>query len=178
MCTVVAYRRASETTGKLILPSSSLHLKFLQYTHPIKTPLSTPKKKYANTIHPHTINSALIRRVQAVVHVKREDSDDDAAENVLGASNDEASDEDEIASSNQRRSSRRSRKIIKDDEENVEQDYLAADGNPVRDLRHRINYREEDEDEDDVDELMMGAEVHKNWLGYLCLSDIYTILGC
>jgi hypothetical protein len=275
MCTVVAYRRTPETTGKLMVPSSSLHLMFLQYTHHINATLFTPKQKYANTIHPHTINSApsslatkgatissptqppsyksaaplstsdtgscsdassplpdktgqmnqrmplkrrrdtplvnssegapqtpigiqhlnpssskrknkgnnlnitasssqrqdpqnavshttLIRRVQAVVHVKREESDDDSAEDVSGAVKDEASDEDEIASANQRRSSGRNRKIIKD-EGNVKQNYLAVDGNPEsRHLRHRngiINYREEDDEEDDEDELMMGAEV-------------------
>jgi hypothetical protein len=106
-------------------------------------------------------HTTLIRRVQAVVHIKQE-SDDDSVGDVSGVAKDEAFDEDEIASSNQRRSSRRSRKIVKDDEENVEQNYLAADGSPLRNLRHRngiINYREDDEDEDDVDELMMGAEV-------------------
>lgn len=116
-------------------------------------------------------HTTLIRRVQAVVRIKREESDDDFIEEVSGAAKDEAaSDEDQIPSSNQRRSSRRSRKIIKDDEENVDQNYLAADGNPVWDLRHRngtINYREEDEDDDDVDELMMGAEVNKPGSVYL-----------
>ncbi|KAF8807132.1 hypothetical protein BYT27DRAFT_7189218 [Phlegmacium glaucopus] len=115
---------------------------------------------------PAASRTTLIRRVQAVIHVKREESDDDSAEDVSAATNfakDEASDEDESVSANQRRSSRRSRRIVKDDEEDVEQNYLAADGNPVREsrhLRHRnaINYREEADDEDDEDELMMGAE--------------------
>ena len=108
-------------------------------------------------------HTTLIRRVQAVVHIKREESDDDVAEDVSGVAKDEASDEEEISSENQRRSVRRRRKIIKDDEENVEQNYLGEDGWESRHLRHRngtINYREEDEDDDDVDELLMGAEVH------------------
>lgn len=109
-------------------------------------------------------HTTLIRRVQAVVHIKREESDDDIAED---AAKDEASDEDEVSHAIQRRSSRRSIKnfIMEDDE------------NPVwesRNLRHRngiVNYREEDEDEDDVDELMIGAEVHITWIGYFCLTD-------
>ena len=107
---------------------------------------------------PHT---TLIRRVQAVVRIKREESDDDFAKDVSAAGKDEASDEDEVSSAIQRRPSRKSlEKFIVDDEEN-----------PVREsmsLRHRngtINYREEDEDEDDVDELMIGAEVHLTWIG-------------
>ena len=132
-------------------------------------------------------HTTLIRRVQAVVRIKREESDDDFIEEVSGAAKDEAaSDEDQIPSSNQRRSSRRSRKIIKDDEENVDQNYLAADGNPVWDLRHRngtINYREEDEDDDDVDELMMGAEVNKPgsvYISFFFLTHLYNfrVLRC
>jgi hypothetical protein len=113
-------------------------------------------------------HTTLIRRVQAVVHIKREESDDDFAKDVSADAKDEASDEEEVSRAIQRRSSRRSiRNFIVDDEEN-----------PVREsmyLRHRngiINYREEDEDEDDVDELMIGAEVHLTWIGYLFLSDI------
>lgn len=120
-------------------------------------------------------HTTLIRRVQAVVHIKREESDDDFAEDVSGAAKNEVADEDEISSENQRRSSRRSRNskiVMDDDDENVEQNYSAY----MRHLRHRngvINYREEDEDEDDVDELMMGAEVHITWLGYFaCLTSI------
>ena len=105
-------------------------------------------------------HTTLIRRVQAVVRIKREESDDASA-----AGKDEASDEDEDEDSraipSQRHPSRRSfEKFIVDDEEN-----------PVREsmnLRHRngiINYREEDEDEDDVDELMIGAEVQLIWIG-------------
>ena len=100
-------------------------------------------------------HTTLIRRVQAVVRIKREESDDDFAKDVSAAGKDEASDEDEVSRAIQRRPSRRSlENFIVDDEEN-----------PVREsmnLRHRngiINYREEDEDEDDVDELMIGAEV-------------------
>ena len=269
MCAIVAYRRTTEATGKVMLPSSSLDLKFLQYIHPIN---ATPKQKYANTIHPHVINSApsslttkgatissppeppsyksavlstsdtgscsdaspqpdkikqmnqsmplkrrravdlseeepqtpigvrhrnpssskrknkgnnpniatssssqrqeqnaashttLIRRVQAVVHIKREESEDDLAEDVSGAAKDEASDVDEVSRAIQRRSSRKIGNFIVDDEQNVES----------RHLRHRngtINYREEDEDEDDVDELMIGAEVHITWISYFsCLT--------
>ena len=121
---------------------------------------------------PVASHSALIRRVQAVVHVKREESDYDSAEDFSAAANivkDDAasSDGNEIAGTNKRRFSRRSRKIIEDDDYNMVQDYLAADANPIlesRHLRHRnaiANYREEDDedDDDDDDELMMGAEV-------------------
>ena len=105
-----------------------------------------------------TSHTTLIRRVQAVVHIKREESDDDFAENVSGAAKDEASDEDEISKAIQRGSSRRTGNYI--------------DDVPNRHLRHRkgiINYQEDDEDEDDVDELMMGAEVHITWLVYFLL---------
>ena len=119
-----------------------------------------------------TSHTTVIRRVQAVVNIKREESDDDFAEDVSGAAKDEASDENEIASKNQRRSSRwlELEKFIVDDKEIV-------DGRGSRYLRHRnatINYREEDEgeSEDDVDELMMGVEVHITWLGFFRLSDI------
>lgn len=115
---------------------------------------------------PAVSRTTLVRRVQAVVHVKREESDDDSAEDISGTTaivKDDASDEDEIVGVNQRRSSRRSRRVINDDDD-IEQHYLTADRNPVlesRHLRHRnaaVNYQEED-DEDDDDELMMGAEV-------------------
>ena len=115
-------------------------------------------------------NTTLVRRVQAVVHIKREDeSDDDFAEDVSGAAKDEAS-EGEISRAIQRRSSRRNGNFIVDDV-------------PDRNLRHRngiINYQEDDEDEDDddVDELMMGAEVHITWLFFIFyLSDFYTTSG-
>ena len=121
---------------------------------------------------PVASHSALIRRVQAVVHVKREESDYDSAEDFSATADivkDDAasSDGNEIVGTNKRRFSRRSRKIIEDDDYTMGQDYLAADANPIlesRHLRHRnavANYREEDEDEDDDDddELMMGAEV-------------------
>ena len=113
---------------------------------------------------PAASRTTLIRHVQAIVHVKREESDDDSE--GLPATTDltkgEASDEDEIVGTNQRRSSRKNRRIIQDDDD-VEQNYLAADGNPVwesRHLRHRnaiVNYQETDDEDDD--ELMMGAEV-------------------
>lgn len=117
-------------------------------------------------------HTTLIRRVQAVVHIKREESDDDYAVDVFGGS-----DEDEVSKAIQHRSSRRSIRNVVDDWDDELND-LSADGNPVRKsrhLRHRngiFNYREEDEDEDDVDELMIGAEVHMAWIGYFYLSDI------
>ena len=98
--------------------------------------------------------TTLIRRVQAVVHVKHEESDDDYV------AEDDAFDDEEVVGANQRRHYRRSRKIVKDDEEN----YSASDGNPVCEsghLKHRstvVSYQEDDEDEDE-DELTMGAEV-------------------
>ena len=149
----VQHRNSSPSKGKTkgndpnIAPSSSSHRQ-------------DPQNAISQT--------TLIRRVKAVVHVKREESDDGFGEDVSGAAKDDSSDEDEVSRAIQRRPSRRSnRNFIKDDEENVEQKYLAADDNQVRDsrhLRHRngiINYREEDEDEDDDDELMIGpgAEV-------------------
>ena len=119
-----------------------------------------------------TSHTTLIRRVKAVVHIKREESDDNFAEDVSGAAKDEASDEDEVSRAIQRCSSRRSIKNpIVDDEEDEELNCFASDANlnPVWHLRRRsdiINYREEDEDEDDVDELMIGAEVNITWIGY------------
>jgi hypothetical protein len=116
---------------------------------------------------PAASRTTLIRHVQAIVHVKREESDDDSE--GLPATTDlakgEAFDEDEIVvvGTNSRRSSRKNRRIIQDDDA-VEQNYLAVDGNHVwesRHLRHRnavVNYREEDDDDDD-DELLMVAEV-------------------
>lgn len=121
---------------------------------------NTPNMASASTLQrqePAASRTTLIRRVQAVVHVKREESDDDSV------AEDDAFDDEEFVVANQRRLSRRIRKIVKDDED-IEQNYLASDGNPVcesRHLRHRstvVNCQEDDNDEDE-DELIMGAEV-------------------
>lgn len=115
-------------------------------TNSINATASSPRQSYPQT--PAAPRTTLIRRVQAVIQVKQEESDD-------------ASDEDVIVGANQRRSSRKRRKIINDDD--FEQHCSAADGNPVlepRHLRHRnvVSYQEDNEQDDD-DELMMGAEV-------------------
>ena len=105
---------------------------------------------------PAASRTTLIRRVQAVVHVKREQSEDGFAEDP-SASNDpnyEASDTDELVGTNQRRSSRRNRKTINDSDD-IEQRNPVSDSRHLRHLNASVNYREEDDD----DELNLGAEV-------------------
>ena len=110
---------------------------------------------------PAASRTTLIRHAQAIAHVQREESDDDSE--GLPATTDlargEAFNEDEIVPTSQRRSSRKNRRIIQNGDD-VEQNYLGADGNPVSESRHLrprnavVNYREESDDES-----MMGAKV-------------------
>jgi len=124
-------------------------------------------------------STTVIRRVQAVVNVKREDSDDECPQNlghneVVLTKKKEGSIQVAFtpAASVERQALPRKRpprsKVINDEDEHEgsegrawgsgSDDLLSVEKVRLR-RRGQINYREDEEDEDDDDELMMGSQV-------------------
>ncbi|KAF8073774.1 hypothetical protein FPV67DRAFT_1666523 [Lyophyllum atratum] len=98
----------------------------------------------------HTSRSTVVRRVQAVIHVKREESDDESGSLEL---DDDVN--DEVTTTSLKRPARRKRKVVSDDEESISAD--EGDRAPIS-----SDYDDDDEDQgnldDEDDELMLGAE--------------------
>jgi hypothetical protein len=127
----------------------------------------------------HIRSSTVIRRVQAVINVKREDSEDEYPENVghkETVSTKKKEESIQIAftpaasaekhGQHQRRWTPRSRVIHDEDEDEVSEgqagesdsDDLPAEKARLR-RRGQINYREDEDDDEEDDELMMGSQV-------------------
>ncbi|KAF9568793.1 hypothetical protein CPC08DRAFT_702388 [Agrocybe pediades] len=136
---------------------------------------------------PSTVKSTVIRRVQAVVNVKREESYDDELSDAIAeqaATSTSSASKKKSESSDQQRYLRTPRpRIIQDEDDEEEEEaakslslYSSADAEEGREdrgpktryteergrfrQRSRINYQESDDEEEDEeeDELMMGAE--------------------
>jgi hypothetical protein len=125
----------------------------------------------------HIRSTTVIRRVHAVVNVKREDSDDEypghnevvstkkKEESIQVAFTPAASVERQAPL--QRKRLPRSKVINDEDEEEVSEGQAWASGSddlpPMEKARLRrrsqINYREDEDDEEEDDELMMGSQV-------------------
>jgi len=124
----------------------------------------------------HIRSSTVIRRVQAVINVKREDSEDEYPENVghkETVSTKKKEESIQIAftpaasaekhGQHPRRWTPRSRVIHDEDEDEVSDGESDSDDLPAEKARLRrrgqINYREDEDDDDEDDELMMGSQV-------------------
>lgn len=93
----------------------------------------------------------VIRRVQAVINVKQEDSEEE--ESV------EPKEEDEIITAFKRPRSLRRRNCVVEDEEYEPQEEETGETRQLRERRNAIDYHEEDEDDEEEDELMMSPPV-------------------
>ena len=124
-------------------------------------------------------SSTVIRRVHAVINVKREDSEDEYPENVGHKETVSMKKKEESVQiaftpaasiekqgQHQRKWTPRSRVIHDEDEDEVSEgqagesdsDDLPAEKARLR-RRGQINYREDEEDDEEDDELMMGSQV-------------------
>lgn len=134
----------------------------------------------------HIRSSTVIRRVQAVINVKREDSEDEYPENVghkETVSTKKKEESIQIAftpaasaekhGQHQRRWTPRSRVIHDEDEDELSEgqaeesdlDDLPAEKARLR-RRGQINYREDEDDDEEDDELMMGSQVCSGFFSF------------
>lgn len=95
----------------------------------------------------------VIRRVQAVINVKQEESEEEESVEPK----EEVGEDEVIATSKRPRSLRRRNRVV-EDEEYESQEEETGEARQLRERRNAIDYHEEDED-DEEDELMMVAPV-------------------
>ena len=96
----------------------------------------------------------VIRRVQAVINVKQEESEEEESVEPK----EEVGEDEVITPSKRPRSLRRRNRVVEDDEEYASQEEEIGEARQLRERRNAIDYHEEDED-DEEDELMMSAPV-------------------
>ncbi|KAG5648325.1 hypothetical protein DXG03_004897 [Asterophora parasitica] len=136
---------SAPSTSKRRIPVSS----FNQPAYKPTLQTSPPDVDSPSSINAHRVQ--IIRRVQAVIHVKKEESD-----------NEESRPEDTIdvtATKKVKGSAQRRRKAVPDDDEYIPGD--EGEHNPLSDAEQSDRdggQGEVDEDEDEDDELMLGAD--------------------
>ena len=96
----------------------------------------------------------VIRRVQAVINVKQEESEEEESVEPK----EEVGEDEVITPSKRPRSLRRRNRVVEDDEEYASQEEEIGEARQLRERRNAVDYHEEDED-DEEDELMMSAPV-------------------